>query len=391
MMKIRHKVQIVPTAEQKQLLNQTFGCCRYVYNKLLDISIKEYQEYLGNKQLPKPNVSGYSLANKLPAIKNHPDTPWLKDVSAVALQQTALNLGSAFSNFFKRGNKGYPKFKSRYSRQSFNLVGNKFDIRDNGLWINKSKSPIKVFWDKRGIPLNPSSVTISRSPTGKYYASFVTEVNERSTTGSGTIGIDLGLTHFATLSNGTKIDNPKHYKRLQSLLRRRQKALSRSQKNSKNREKCRLAVAKVHERIRNAREDFLHKLSTQLVADFKMIAVEDLKVANMVKNHNLAKSIQDASWGRFKQLLIDKTLRSTENRLFVISTWFPSSNICHVTGKKLETKLKQHQRSFVCPHCGQIHDRDLNAAINIKNAAEYENYYQKNVPGKVLLAENPLA
>lgn len=166
-MKQRMRVRLVPTAEQKQLLNQTFGCCRYVYNKLLDISIKEYQEYLNNKDLPKPNVSGYSLANKLPIIRNDPDTPWLKDVSAVALQQTALNLGKAFTNFF-RTKIGYPKFKSKYHKQSFNLAGyDYFGIREGKLYVGKSKSLIKVYWDKREIPTNPSSVTITRSPTGQ--------------------------------------------------------------------------------------------------------------------------------------------------------------------------------------------------------------------------------
>lgn len=386
-MKKRIRVEIKPTNEQKEILNKTFGCCRFVYNKVLTDTIKEYQNYK-NGLNKKPKTNGYFLLNKLPEIVNNLETLWLSEVSSVALQQTLINLSKAYSNFFKT-KVGFPKFKNRYSNQSFNLAGKyTFSIKDNCLELAKIKTSIKVYWDKRGVPMDPTSVTITKSKTNRYYASFVVESIPKIVESSGSIGIDLGLTHFATLSNGAKINNPRCFNKYQKKLRRAQQSFSRKQKGSKNKSKAGHYVAKIHEKIANSRDDFIHKTTTDLVNKYKVIGIETLKSKNMVKNKNLSKAISDVAWGKFKETLLQKVMATTDSTLVFMDTFYPSSHICHETDRRITGKLKLSQRSFKCEHCLQTHDRDINAAKTIERKAMSAYSIVGDIKPRFILADN---
>lgn len=390
------KFPIYPTSEQRALINQTFGCCRYVWNKALGAAVHDYKQYLEmskvihQSRLIKPDVSGYGFVNRLPAMRRDPETPWLSDVSSVALQQTMLHLGGAFTRFFKE-HKGYPKFKKKHGKQSFSLMKTAFTLGQSSFFIAKCKTPIKVVFS-RLLPSEPSSLTISRTSTGKYYVSFVCEYQPVKTSGHGRIGIDLGIKDFATLSTGKKITNPKPYLNAQRKLKRAQQALSRKQKGSNNRHKARLKVAHLHERVANTRNDFQHKLSRQLINDNQVIAVEKLIVANMVKNRKLAKHISDASWASFTNMLNYKAIESQHSTIFYVSTWFPSSHLCSVTHERLNRKLTLSERAWDCPYCGQRHDRDVNAATNILHEAEFNISLKfrdpSEIAGKIVLANS---
>lgn len=386
------KFRIYPTAEQKSLIERTFGCCRYVFNRALAESKAEYEQYthlldkgVVNKKA-RPDVSGYAFVNKLPSYRLDPETPWLAEVSNVALQQAMLHLGGAYTRFF-RTKKGYPRFKRKHDRQSFNLMKNGFTLRDDILRIAKCKDPIKVVYS-RPLPSEPSSLTISRTPAGDYYVSFICEYTPTPTSGTGCVGIDLGLTQIATFSDGTKLENPRHYVKAQKQLRRAQQALSRKQKGSRNRDKARLKVAKQHEHVANCRRDHLHKLSRTLVNENQVFGIEGLNVSGMVRNRRLAKHVQDAGWGMLRRMIEYKVVESQHATLVVMDTFFPSSHICATTGKKLERKLKLSERTWDCPHCGQTHDRDVNAAQVIALEADYAatKHPSEDVRGKILLA-----
>ena len=386
------KFPIYPTPEQKVFLDQTFGCCRKVYNLLLAQTSKEYDTHLELKKQSilstPPNVSGYGLVNRLPLLKQDPELHYLKEVSSVALQQSVLHLGAAYKRFFdlikknkaapkakKKPRKdgrpdGYPRFKSKHdNHQSFSLMTTAFSLGENkNLIIAKCDTPIKVVYS-RELPSAPTSCTITRTPSGQYYASFTCQYTPKKTAGSGTIGIDLGLTTLATLSTGEKVGNPRHFKRIQQKLRRLQKSLSRKKKGSANYAKAKLQVAKVHARAANCRSDYLHQLSRRLVNENQVIGMEDLVIPNMVKNKKLAKHIHDASWGSLGTKLKYKCEESQHAILVKVDTYFPSSHLCHNTGLKLDRKLKLNERRWECPHCGELHDRDLTAAINIHKEA----------------------
>jgi putative transposase len=274
-----------------------------------------------------------------------------------------LHLGSAFSTFFKN-RKGYPAFKSKHGKQSFSLMSFNLRFKEKELFIPKSKDPLRVKWS-RELPNSPSSATINKTPSGKYFISFVCEYIPVKTNGTGQIGLDLGLKDFLVTSDGTKISNPKYLKNKERHLKRVQQALSRKKKGSKNRAKARIKVALVHEKIVNTRNDFLHKLSTNIINENQVIGVEKLKVSNMIKNHSLAKSISDVAWGRFCQMLNYKALASQNCSIVYMDTWYPSSHLCSVDGYLLEHKLKLSDRLWTCPQCGTVHDRDINAAKNI--------------------------
>ncbi len=366
-----YKFRIYPTKKQKELFENTFGCCRYIYNTLLDMSIKEYENYKESIKLSnidiykKPNVSGFYFTNKLLQLKNDPDKNWLNNVSAVALQQSALHLGGSFKNFFKL-RKGYPKFKKKNGKQSFSLTKAGFCFKDKNLYIIKSKEPITINYH-RELPSYPSSLAISRTPSGKYYISFTCRYIPNKTFGTKITGVDVGLTHLMTLSDGTKIDNEKRYKKYEKKLRRLQQSLSRKEKGSKNKYKARIKVAIQHQLIVNSRNDQLHKLSRTLVNENQVIGIEKLKIVNMVKNHKLAKSIHDVAWGTFFRFLLYKATESQNCKILLVETNFPSSHLCSNTGKHIGRKLKLNERTWNCPHCNKIHDRDINAAKNILN------------------------
>ena len=386
------KFPIYPSEDQKQLLERTFGCCRFVYNKALAEAKYEYNHYLAvskvnpNTLLSKPDVSGYGLSAKLPVFKSDLESLWLNEVSSVALQQTMLHLGHAFKTFF-RERKGYPAFKKKHNKQSFSLMKTAFTLRDGVFRIAKIDTPIKVVFS-RELPSEPSSVTITKTPSGKYYASFTCEYQSRATSGTGTIGIDLGIKDFATLSTSEKISNPKHLIKVQRKLKRLQQALVRKRKGSANRNKARQAVAKLHECVANTRRDFHHQLSRRLVNENQVIGLEKLMVRNMVKNRKLSKHIADAAWKSFTGMVEYKTVESHHCTLVYMDAWYPSSHLCNVTHLRLDRKLSLSERSWDCPHCGQKHDRDVNAALNIRDEALYA--LAKNEPtdfsGKIILA-----
>ena len=389
------KFPIYPTPEQIQLLEQTFGCCRKVYNIVLAETSKEYDAYAEHKKLgipsTPPNVSGYGLTARLPLLKKDPEFHYLKEVSAVALQQSVIHLGVAYKRFFDRIKQhkatpkpkvskkkprkdgrptGYPRFKSKHdNRQSFTLLTNAFRLDENNhLIIAKCDTPIKVVYS-RELPSTPTSCTITRSASGKYHVSFTCQYTPKKASGTGTIGIDLGLTTLATLSTGEKVGNPRHFKRIQQKLKRLQKSLARKKKGSANYEKARIAQAKLYAYSANCRSDHLHKLSRRLVNENQVIGMEDLVIPNMVKNPRLAKHISDAAWGSLGQKLRYKCEESQHAILVKVDTYFPSSHLCHNTGLKLDRKLTLGERRWNCPHCGELHDRDLTAAINVHKEA----------------------
>ena len=389
------KFPIYPTPEQIEHLDKTFGCCRKVYNIVLAETSKEYDAYAEHKKLgipsTPPNVSGYGLTARLPLLKQDPELHYLKEVSAVALQQSALHLGAAYKRFFdlikkskaatkpkvskKKPRKdsrpdGYPRFKSKHdNHQSFTLMTPAFSLDENKhLIMAKCDTPIKVVYS-RELPSVPTSCTITRSASGKYHVSFTCQYTPKKTTGAGTIGIDLGLTTLATLSTGEKIGNPRHFKRIQQKLRRSQKSLARKKKGSANYAKARLKVAKVYAYSANCRSDYHHKLSRRLVNENQVIGMEHLVIPNMVKNRKLAKHISDAAWGSLGQKLRYKCEESQHATLVKVDTYFPSSHLCHNTGLKLDRKLLLNERRWSCPHCGELHDRDLTAAINVHKEA----------------------
>jgi putative transposase len=363
------KYRFYPTKEQIELLNNTFGCCRFVYNNLLDQSIKAYEAYVVDNTLPKLDVGGFGLVKQLSTLKQ--EYQFLNNVSAVALQQSVLNLGKSYSNFFnKKGIKkhGYPKFKSKHGKQSFTLVSEAIRVNDSKIYIPKSKEPLNIRWS-RDIPNTPTSATISKTPSGKYFISFVCEFTPIKTSGTSITGIDLGIKDFIVTSDGNRVPNPKYLAKLEKRLARYQRRMSRCKKSSKNRNKARIKVARLHERITNQRNDFHHKLSRTLINENQVIGIESLKVNNMIQNHNLAKHIAGVAWTSFKDKLIYKAKHSQHCNIVKMDTFYPSSHICSNTNMRLDRKLKLSERTWECPHCGNVHDRDINAAINIRNEA----------------------
>lgn len=390
-----YKFRIYPTPDQKLLLAKTFGCCRYLWNTVLAETQKEHQAYLFAKEqnttdnLTPPNVSGNTLCLRVPKHRANPDSLWLNEVSAVALQQTMLTLGSAYDNYFRslktvRKNKhGKPKFKKKIDHQSFRLMKTAFRLKDNQLYIAKLDTPINVLWS-RPLPSEPSSLTISKTPTNEYYVSFVCEYTPPKTTGTEHIGIDVGLTTYATLSDGTTLDNPKWFKHHLQALRRAQQNLSRRKKGSRNYHKANQKVARLHQRVTNSRHDWQHKATRTIVNKSHVIGVEALRVANMIQNRKLSRAIADAAWSSFFNKLKYKVEESQHATLVYVSAYFPSSHLCSVTGQKLDRKLKFSERSWDCPFCGHTHDRDLNAAVNIKNKAlELYHSLAKDLSGQV--------
>lgn len=381
-----YKYRLYPTEEQKQLLEKTFGCTRYVWNHFLDKSIKDYEACKADDTLSKPDVSGHGFVIKLPVLKRQPETSWLNEVSSVALQQKLLDLEQAFQNFFGKNRKkanGYPKFKSKRYRQSFRLTKAGFSLVNGQLYLAKCLEPFKVVWS-RELPSDPTSVTISKTAAGEYYVSFVCYYMPVKTNGTNITGIDLGISNLATLSTGEDIANPKHYNKTQKQLARLSRRLAKKQKGSKNRNKARIKVAKLHEHVANQRKDFLHKLSTKLVRENQALAIEDLRVANMSRNRKLAKHIMTAGWGMFRKFLEYKAIDSQHCRLVIADAYYPSTQLCSACGIKPTEKLKLHVRQWTCSSCNTTHGRDHNAGLNLKQLAlkmlDYVNDKQDHSP-----------
>ncbi len=367
------KYRIYPSKDQKVYLNKTFGCCRFVYNHLLAVSKFEYEQWKLNSLYPRPRVNSFDFINKCSALKKELGYIWLNEVSSCALQQKAQDLGKAFSNFFKQHTKGigYPKFKKRYHADSFRLTSRYFKITNGVFSIIKCYTPIKIIFD-RDLPSAPSQVTISRNASGQYFASFLCEYTpEPITTGIGVLGIDVGIKDLVVTSKGDTIENPKHYLHAAHRLARLQRRLSKTQKGSKNRTKARLKVARLHQHIANQRCDHLHKLSTQLIRENQAIVIEDLNVKGMSQNRKLAKHVITAGWSMFRKMLEYKAQASQHVKIIIASRWYPSTQLCSACYQRPSQKLKLSDRGWTCEHCGTVHQRDVNAAQNLKLLGEW--------------------
>jgi len=353
------KVRLIPTNEQQHQLAKMFGCSRWWWNFALNKSIETYKET--GKGL------GQSALNALlPKLKKEEETEWLGECYSQVLQATTLNLTTAYRNFFD-GRAGFPKFKSKKGKQSIQYPQN-VKIVNSYVKLPGDIGEVKASIH-RTIDGRIKTVTISRTPSGKYFASILFEVEgENPKTAEGKIyGIDLEVKHFAVVTDGEKVskyDNPKHLAKHEKNLKRKQKKLARKKDGSNSRYKYRKFVAKVYERVANARPDFLHKLSHKLTSDSQAVIVENLHVKSMVRNHNLAKAISDCGWGSFVNFLTYK-LKRKGGKLVEIDRWFPSSKLCSNCYYQVD-EMPLDVREWTCPHCGTHHDRDGNAATNIR-------------------------
>ena len=354
MNQIAYKYRFYPTEEQKQLFSNTFGCVRYVYNNILEYRHKEY--YQNNN-----SVNYVQTTKKLTELKS--EYEWLKNVSSVALQQSLRNLDSAFSNFFKGHNK-YPRFKNRYKKQSFRLVNSGFCFKNGKLYIAKSKEPLDIKWSRELDLEKLNSITISKDSANRYHVSIQGEKEMKlHPLNDNKIGVDLGLTHFCIDSNGDKINNPRTTRKYAQKLKFEQRRLKNKQSGSNNYQKQKLKVARIHAKIADTRSDFLHKLSSRIVNENQVIVLEDLAVGNMIKNKKLSKSISDASWAKFVDMLKYKS--EWYGRTFhQVNRWYPSSKTCSSCGY-LHDSMPLNIRNFSCENCGAELDRDINAAKNI--------------------------
>lgn len=347
------KFRLYPNKEQQGQLARQFGACRFVWNHYLRQRIDYYAE-------TGKGLNYYDNARDLTQLKREPGHIWLREANAQSLQQSLQDLTVAYTNFFAKRAR-FPRFKRKKARQSFR-VPQHFRLENRCLIIPKV-SPIRMVIH-RSIEGRMKSVTISRVPSGKYFASILCEVEMSEPEYSGSeIGIDLGLTHFIVTSDGEKIDAPKFFRKAERRQVRLQRILSRRQKGSAGWIKARLAVARQREHIANQRADFLHKLSRRLVDENQVIGVETLNVKGMLANHRLAKSISDAGWGEFVRQLGYKG-GWYGCRVHQVDRFFPSSKRCHICGH-INEALQLSHREWICPECGTVHDRDVNAAINI--------------------------
>ena len=356
-----YRYELRPTDDQTQRMNQIIGNVRFVYNWALETKTKEYQQ---TGQSP----SCFELMRRLTELKKEHD--WLELAPIHSMQKAITRLDASFSSFFsKKGD--YPKFKSRKDiKQSFQIPDKTHITVDFNTWVVKLPKLHKVSFNRdRMFEGEIRQATVSRTPTGRFFISILVEdgkdmPEKTSYSEKNSVGIDVGLKSFAVTSDGVVIEHPKHLEKSLKRLRVEQRRLQRKTKGGKNREKQRLIVARMHEKVANQRKDFLHKLSTAIAKQYVGVCVEDLNVKGMMKNHNLARHIGQSGWSEFKSFLKYK-LEHNGGSLVEIGRFDPSSKTCHQCGI-INQGLQLRDRTWICPSCNSIIDRDFNAALNIK-------------------------
>lgn len=359
-----YKYELNPTADQKVLINKTFGCVRFVYNHFLNERIEQYKA-------TKKSDNFYKQSASLTQLKKKDSTIWLSEALSQSLVSSIRNLDSAYQNFFrevKKGKKaGFPKFKSKHDKQSFQIP-QRAEVKDNLLYI--PKVGWTHFYKNRELNGKIKTVTVSKTPTGRYIVSILCDTDtqlpkKKKIKASTTVGIDLGIKTFAHTSDGQVVENQKYLEQSLRKLRVEQRSLARKKKGSKSRERQKLKVAKLYEKVTNQRTDFLHKVSTELIRKYDTVVIEDLNISGMVQNRKLARAISDCGWRSFRDMLIYKAGWYGKN-LITIGRFEPSSKMCSECGE-IYKELKLSERSWKCESCGEVHDRDFNAAKNIRN------------------------
>lgn len=359
-MRTAYKCRLYPTTAQQATLNRTFGCVRVAWNQTLAARQRLYAT-------EGKSTSAAKASRDLTVLKARPEFAFLGEVSAVALQQAIRHQDKAFEAFFAKRAR-YPRFKSRHRRQSATFSRAGFQMRDGELHVAKVDGPLDLVWSWPDIDLaalNPTSVTVSRDGSGWWFVSLSVDLEDRAplpSTGR-VVGVDLGLKDFAVLSTGERVAHPTCLAARTRRLARYQRQMARKQRGSRNREKARRKVARQHAKVADARRDFLHKASTDLVRRFDVICVEDLAVANMVRNRCLARSISDSGWAEVRRMLEYKAERYGRT-IAVVDRFYPSSKTCSECGYLLAS-LSLGTRHWTCPGCGTRHDRDINAAKNL--------------------------
>jgi putative transposase len=360
-MHVAFRYRLYPDASQRTALAKHFGCARFAYNTALALKIKTWET-------ERKNLSQFDLCKIFPVMRKSEETLWLSEVCSHSLQCEMANLDAAYTRFF-REKKGFPKFKSKHNdRRSYST--------NTGLEVGEAHVRLPKIGNVNAVISRPISgrivkATVSQTATGKYFVSVLCEdgasLPQKSlVTEDGTVGIDLGLTHFCTLSTGEKVHNPRHHKKALARLRRAQRKLSRRIKGSNNRRKQAIRVAAIHEKVANRRRDFHHKLSTRLIRENQAVACETLNVSGMQKTSRLARSVADAGWTSFVSMLEYKAERQGKT-LLRIGRFEPSSKLCPCG--TLNHSLKLSDRNWTCRECGESHDRDILAANNIKRMA----------------------
>ena len=352
-----YKFRFNPTPEQEVILAQTFGCARFAYNHMLRLRTDAWFQR-------QERIGYHETSAALTALKKDPEFVWLNEVSSVPVQQALRHLQTAFGNFFAKRAK-YPTFKRKDGPQSAEYTTSAFKWDGKALKLAKMVAPLAIRFS-RTIPraAKVTTVTVSKDAAGRYFVSMLCDdAVEPKAEAAGKVGIDLGLTHFAILSTGEKVAAPNTFRKHEAKLAKLQRRLAKKQKGSANRKKARLKVAKLHAKMADSRKDFLHKLSTRLINENQVIAIETLAVSNMQKNRHLAKSISDAGWAEFVRQLKYKSLWYGRE-LVGIDRWYPSSKRCSDCGHTV-AKMPLNVREWACPECGTVHDRDINAARNV--------------------------